>query len=217
MIHSLFLFSLNLITCQNLALRINRIQGLNAAKSEHMVEPFLEDKKIFSEILIDLGDNNPLFESDILLSTIKTTLLPKYANNFTKSLNYNNTSFNSQVLKNSSVNLTQFVNVSSRTQTSILRSLKNRDIRFFFKNKNESNKLIRNKNENSFFTIYNVIENKTSFMVIKINKELLILIASLSSIFLIAFTVITFLYKCINFPYNNQNVNKNHYSPCRYH
>ncbi len=206
MLYNLFFLSLKLVLCQNIALRFGNIQSLSTIKAQqNELEPYLHDKKILSEILIDLEDNSRLLDNEI--STPIFTIQEKFTNSTQTTLNFS---------KNYISTVTMSPNTTYNSPMS-LRSLKNRDIRFFYKSKNESNKFLKaNKNENSLFSIYNIVEDKTNYMVIKMNKELLILVASISSIFLIACIVITFLCKCFpQFPQSNNN--KNGYSPCRYH
>jgi hypothetical protein len=206
MFYRLFFLTLKLVLCQNIALRFGNIQSLSTIKAQqNEVEPYFQDKKILSEIFIDLEDNSRLSDNEI--STSIFTTQEKFTKFTQTTLNFS---------KNYISNVTMSPNTTYNSTISV-RSLKNRDIRFFYKSKNESNKFLKaNKNENSFFSIYNIVEDKTNYMVIKMNKELLILVASISSIFLIAFIVITFLCKCFpQFPHSNNN--KNGYSPCRYH
>jgi len=206
MLYNLFFLSLKLVLCQNIALRFGNIQSLSTIKAQqNELEPYLHDKKILSEIFIDLEDNSRLLDNEI--STPIFTIQEKFTNSTQTTLNFS---------KNYISTVTMSPNTTYNSPMS-LRSLKNRDIRFFYKSKNESNKFLKaNKNENSFFSIYNIVEDKTNYMVIKMNKELLILVASISSIFLIACIVITFLCKCFpQFPQSNNS--KNGYSPCRYH
>ena len=206
MLYRLFFLSLKLVLCQNIALRFGNIQSLSTIKAQqNEVEPYLHDKKILSEIFIDLEDNSRLLDNEI--STPIFTIQEKFTNSTQTTLNFS---------KNYISTVTMSPNTTYNSPMS-LRSLKNRDIRFFYKSKNESNKFLKaKKNENSFFSIYNIVEDKTNYMVIKMNKELLILVALISSIFLIACIVITFLCKCFpQFPQSNNN--KNGYSPCRYH
>ena len=189
------LLTLNLVLCQNIEFKFGKRQNQSTLKSEqNFIDPYFQNKKILSEILIDLGDNSRLSDNEILTMTSISSFSPQMFT-FTKNATSNNSN-----------------------STSNIRSLKNRDIRFLFKSKNESNKFLKaNTNENSFLSIYNIVENRTNYMVIKMNKELLILVASISSIFLIAFTVLTFLCKCIRYPHGSISSNKNGYSPCRYH
>jgi hypothetical protein len=185
MLYNLFFLSLKLVLCQNIALRFGNIQSLSTIKAQqNELEPYLHDKKILSEIFIDLEDNSRLLDNEI--STPIFTIQEKFTNSTQTTLNFS---------KKYISTVTMSPNTTYNSPMS-LRSLKNRDIRFFYKSKNESNKFLKaNKNENSFFSIYNIVEDKTNYMVIKMNKELLILVASISSIFLIACIVITFLCK----------------------
>jgi hypothetical protein len=194
MFWTFILLTLNQVLGQNIAFKFGKSQNQSTLKSDqNFIDPYFQNKKILSEIFIDLGDNNKLSENEILTTTSISS--SQQAFTFSKNVTSNNSN-----------------------STSNIRSLKNRDIRFLFKSKNESNKFLKaNSNDNSFLSIYNIVENRTNYMVIKMNKELLILVASISSIFLIAFTVLTFLCKCIRYPHGSISNNKNGYSPCRYH
>ena len=209
MLHVLLLLSFSIVACDNLTLLLNKIQALGGPlKASAHNGSYLENKKILSEILIDLGDN-VIFSNEAVKSTQRST--NSLSKEFIKNATINITTTTTK-LKN--VVSTQKLTLNATTLAA-LRSLKNRDVRFFFKSKNESNKFLKaSKNEHAVFSIDNVYENKMNFMVIKINKELLVLIASVSSLFLIAFTVITFLYKCINF---SSNRNATGYHQCRCH
>jgi hypothetical protein len=210
--------SIELIYSQNAQFIFNKVLSEDDKNS---IKP--TKTSILNEILIDLTEgliksNYNLIERQISTSTItqKATILTKIQNIPFKNFSLTNSDI-SEIKSPCKINLLNSTNTNrsilGAPNNSTLKLIKNRDLKVFFKGTNLTtiNKLAKGK-YHSMFSIDIIYENNSYYTVIKINKELLVLLASIISVILIAFTIITCLYKMINV-----TTYKHDYHHCRYH
>lgn len=211
----IILFSIKLIYTQNTEIIINKVLNYD---DKNLLESTKNSNNFLNEILIDLTGNflknNPIEKPITSTPMAYLTNRTRVFQNFTSSINNAVSETKNTYKMNFSSSTNRNSPVLNGYNNSTLRLIKNRDLKVFFKGTNLTtiNKLAKGK-YHSMFSIDNIYENNSYYTVVKINKELLVLLASIISVILIAFTIITCLYRMINISnYNNSN-----YHHCRYH
>lgn len=94
--------------------------------------------------------------------------------------------------KTSPINLTTTTSYSPATA---IRAVKNREIRLIFRSNKNSTSNGKQRTEQKYFSIEHSEQSNISYINMKINKDLFILAASIAGIILVAFSVISCLYR----------------------